>query len=505
MTSKAEAQAYQEIKNNLADRYWRLNNLYYIRDKQGNKVKFKLNWAQKDFYPELWYFNVILKARQLGFTTFILIYFLDACLFNDDHAAGVIAHTTKDAKELFDNKVKFAYENLPQWLKVERKAIQDSATNLAFTNGSSITVGTSLRSGTFQKLLVSEYGKISAKFPEKAKEIKTGALNTVEAGQQIFVESTAEGKKGEFFELCENARNLKNTAKLLTRLEPKFHFYAWYNNPEYKLSDDETAMTNIPADTAMYLNQFSLTGNQRAWYAAKEKIMGEEMRREYPSNPREAFEGSSEGAYYRQEMEMVRKRGGITNIAYDRRYPVYTYWDIGQTSDQMSIWFYQMIDGQRCFIDYHESSGEGWNFYATLLKEKGYNYETHYWPHDGNKRILGKEVFTSKQLAEQVGIRPIVIVGRTKDVQLDIRNYCKPMLPMCRFDQTNCALGIERLDTYSKRWDKINSMWMAEHKHDEASHGADAFRTFAVAESTIKSDVANLVLPGYHVSKGMWG
>lgn len=488
-----DQQTSQAIKNKLGDREWRLNNLYYIKDKAGKKIKFRLNWAQRNLFAALWYFNIILKARQLGFTTFIMIYFLDACLFNSNHAAGVVAHTREDAEDLFDNKAKFAYDNLPEWLKKEISADTDTAKKLVFSNGSSFTVGTSLRSGTYQKLLISEYGKVSAKFPEKAREIKTGALNTVEAGQQIFVESTAEGKTGEFFELCEQARHFSNQKKELTRLEPKFHFFAWFDNPDYRLTDEETKLTVIPQDTADYLAKFqNINANQRAWYSAKEKTMGDDMRREYPSTPEEAFEGSLEGAFYTKEMALVRKAGQITNIPYDSRYPVRTFWDIGQSSDQMTIWFYQNINNQHRFINYHESNNQGWNFYANLLKSQNYVYESHHWPHDGHKRIVGLEVFTSQQLAEQVGIRPIQIQLVTKSVDSDIRNFCKPVLPNCWFDESKCALGIKRLDNYRRRWDKINSMWLTDAQHDESSHGADGFRTFAM---TIDKILESLRVP----------
>ena len=64
----------------------------------------------------------------------------------------------------------------------------------------------SLRSGTLQYLHVSEYGKICAKFPDKAREVRTGALNTVDKNGIVFIESTAEGQDGHFFELCQAAR-----------------------------------------------------------------------------------------------------------------------------------------------------------------------------------------------------------------------------------------------------------------------------------------------------------
>lgn len=493
-----EQAAYQELKAKLGDKEWRLENLYYIKDKQGTKVKFKPNWAQNKYRNSIHYFNVILKARQLGFSTFTLIDFLDNCLFNSNQAAGVIADIKENAEDLFDNKVKFAYDNLPPSIKEARTATQDSARKLMFNNGSSFTVGTSLRGGTYQMLLVSEYGKISAKFPDKAREIKTGALNTIEVGQLIVVESTAEGKAGEFFELCEQARASRNLNRPLTRLEPKFHFYAWFDNPDYRLTNEETAITIIPQETSSYLANFDLTANQRAWYAAKEKIMGDDMRREYPSTAEEAFEGSLEGAYYAKEMAELRKSGQITYVPYNKSYPVDTYWDLGKTRDQSSIIFSQEINNKTSFIDYVEKTNISWDEYAIILKEKGYNYGKHYWPHDGNIRtVTQSEIVTGRQMAERAGISPIIIIPVTKSVHDDIKNFCKPALPMVWIDESKCALLISRLDNYRKKWDKINAMWLNEPVHDEASHGADAFRTYAIKAKQVKR-VDKIVPPGYY-------
>jgi hypothetical protein len=58
-------------------RLWRLNNLYFIADKQGRRVKFQMNSAQEARYREMHNQNVILKARQRGFTTFIQLFMLD--------------------------------------------------------------------------------------------------------------------------------------------------------------------------------------------------------------------------------------------------------------------------------------------------------------------------------------------------------------------------------------------------------------------------------------------
>ena len=109
--------------------------------------------------------SLILKARQLGFTTFIQLFMLDACLFNSNIRAGTIAHRLDDARVIFRDKVKFPYDNLPDMLKAARPIIRDSADELVFANNSSIRVSTSMRSGTLQYLHISEYGQLCAAFP----------------------------------------------------------------------------------------------------------------------------------------------------------------------------------------------------------------------------------------------------------------------------------------------------------------------------------------------------
>ena len=67
---------------------WRLENLYCIITKDGDKQIFKMNRAQRHFFetylniPKPYHRHCILKSRQLGFTTFIDIFILDSILFN---------------------------------------------------------------------------------------------------------------------------------------------------------------------------------------------------------------------------------------------------------------------------------------------------------------------------------------------------------------------------------------------------------------------------------------
>lgn len=222
-------------KEQLSDKRWRLTNLYHIIDKSGNKVLFSPNWAQDILLKDRWFRTIILKARQIGITSFYAINFLDDCFWYQNTYCGIIAHNRESAEDIFKKKVKFAYDNMPEWTRVFNTAVNDRASELSFKNGSSYRVSTGFRSGTYSNLLVSEFGKICAKSPEMAKEIVLGSFNTVADDQVIIVESTAEGRDGYFYSMCREAQALKESGRILTKMDFKFQFFPWMDEPQYRL------------------------------------------------------------------------------------------------------------------------------------------------------------------------------------------------------------------------------------------------------------------------------
>jgi len=479
----AVKQILAEIGPKYSDRWWRINNLYWIRNEKGERVKFQAWPEQERLYREMHYLNIVLKARQLGMTTFLQIFMLDACLFNSNTAAATIAHRLDDAKEIFNNKVRYAYENLPEILRGLIKAEEDSARKLSFSNGSSILVDTMLRSGTYQYLHVSEHGKLCARYPEKARELRTGALNTVHAGQFVFIESTAEGQEGDFFEFCERARNLVRQDKPLTKLDFKFFFFPWWTDTKYRLEDE----IPIPADQAEYFEELSLKHSikldreQQAWYIKKLETQREDMKREFPSTPDEAFEAAIEGAYYGRQMALLRERGQICRVPHQPGAAVNTFWDVGR-NDNTAIWFHQRVGREHHLIDYYEHSGEGFAHYARILKErasdKGYVYGTHYLPHDMGHHSMETDS-KRRDTLEELGVRPTEVVPKTSDVNDDIEQV-RNWLPTCWMDEENCAKGIKCLDHYRKEWDDDRGVFRNKPRHDWASHGADSLRTGAM-------------------------
>lgn len=451
---------------------------YKIKDKSGSEIPFVMNEDQERFVEDRHGLDIVLKARQKGFTTVIQLDMLDDCLFRPNTAAGVIAHNLTDAEAFFADKIKFAYDNLPDEFRVEVSAVNDTTRSLKFSNGSSIRVGTSLRSGTLQRLHVSEYGKLCAKYPEKAREVKSGAFNTVAIGQRITVESTAEGHAGHFYEMTKLAQDKQKLGSPLTALDFKFHFAPWWTSPEYALAED----VGEPRELALYFDELEgkgivLTRQQRAWYVKKAEEQGEDMKREYPSTPEEAFEASVEGAYLSTQMSKMRREKRICRIPV-LDMPVDTSWDLG-VNDSMTITFWQTVGMERRAIDYYENSGEGWSHYAKVLRDKGYDYRRHYGPHDIEHRMLDLTAATRRQKAEEAGIRPWEVVPRIPDEITGI-DSSRAFLAQVYIDEERCSRLIQCLDNFRKEWDEKLSVFKDKYRHDEFSHGYKSLETYAV-------------------------
>lgn len=325
----------EKLDPRLADRVWRLNNLYHVINEKGVLVKFKLRPAQEKLLKNLHYRNIILKARQLGFTTFICIFILDYALFNKNKLVGIVAHTQTDATVIF-RKVKIAWDNFPKEIKDYFKlgAVGDSKSEYEFTNGSVMRIATSLRSGTYQAILITEYGKVCAKFPEKAEEIKTGTLPAVPAEGLVFIESTAEGEGGVYYDLVDDARKLKRKKIPLTSKDFKFFFFPWYQNPANQVKAD-----SVPIDDATnkYLDELEeqifkgkkLNQAQRNWYYLEQKIQKEKMKQEHPSTPDEAFMATGNKLFPADVIKAQRNRYVREPIEVRDDYEIYDHFRPG--------------------------------------------------------------------------------------------------------------------------------------------------------------------------------
>lgn len=207
-----------------------------------------------------------------------------------------------------------------------------------------------------------------------------------------------------------------------------------------------------------------------------------------------SFEGAVAGAYYADQIRLAYEQQRIGRFEWNPKYSVDTAWDLGR-DDATAIWFTQTIDGRLFFIDYLESSSHGLDWYFDKLRALPYKYNRHYVPHDAKV----SEYSTNKtrvQYASEKGFAFDVVPKLSIEEGI---NAGRVVMPLSRFDDTEMeqeisaehagrnvvyvggSRGISCLASYERKFDEERVTWMQEPLHNWASHGADAYRTRAVA------------------------
>jgi len=294
-----------QIKKLITDKEWRMSHLYKIVDTNKQQVVFKPNKAQKHFNDHKASRNIILKSRQLGFTTFEAIDMLDDVLFNKNFEGLFIAHTKDDATDIFNKKIDYAWKHFDKELKPMWRIEKDSAMKLKFDLGgdlfSSITVANSGRSGTYNRVHISEYAKLCALFPKR--DVLAGTIPTLHTGSRFDIESTAEGMGGNFSDMFWDSWTnpvIKHESQI------KAHFYNWTWD-EKELNKIEHPFPTHEMDNSIVFRklqeQYKFSDIEITYYYTKWIALKKDwdmLHQEYPITPEEAFVFSGSN-YFDQE------------------------------------------------------------------------------------------------------------------------------------------------------------------------------------------------------------
>lgn len=277
-----------------------------IRDKNSNVIPLRLN------EPQLKYYNVIkemyqkkkpiriiiLKARQMGFSTETEAIIFKNVVTHHNYNAGIVAHKEDSTANLF-NMSKRMLEYLPESIKPEQK--KSNAKELVFNN----SIGTGLdsrmkcmtaggqgigRSDTFNALHLSEL----AFWEGNKKEIMTGLLQAVPntPDSMIIIESTANGYEY-FKEMWDKAVAGENDFYPL--------FVGWNELKEYQMTYTGFDLTQ---EEKKLQQQYNLTLEQLTWrrWCIKNNCSGDinQFKQEYPVCPEEAFLSTGD-CYFNKE------------------------------------------------------------------------------------------------------------------------------------------------------------------------------------------------------------
>ena len=273
------------------------------------------------------------------------------------------------------------------------------------------------------------------------------------------------------------------------------------------LSDREGWMVAIgtPQGHNAFFDLYDYANHQEGWYAETFKssetgiISDLELNEAKHLMPEEVYEAEFEcsfdsaalGSIYAKGLTKADEDGRITKVPYETGIKVNTFWDLGM-QDKTAIWFVQIKGSAFHIIDYYENSGESLEFYASVLDEKKYLYDTHYLPHDANVRELGTGV-SRVETAQSLGMRTSIVPKLSID---DGINAVRMILSRCWFDHEKCKDGLDALRQY--RW-AVSDKGEVKNRpeHSWCSHAADAFRYFAVgnnqsSEWTTKIEYKNI-------------
>jgi len=468
-----------QLEELLWSKRWRLTSwmFYKIKDKQGNIVPFIPNPFQLYYFKNKHNRNLILKARQLWFSTAIQLDDLDDALFIKNLSVGIIAQDTPTAQLIRKDKIEVALDNIPDRCKPYRKYDKANTKEIQFNNWSSIYTSNSFRWWTLQRLHISEYWKICAKYPDKAREIRTGAIESVEMSQEVTIESTAEWNEWDFYDKCESSSKLM--WKPHTPLDYKFFFFPRWLEKTYSY---EWIVVVLTRELEEYFDKLEteywivLTQWQKNRYYLKQKDLKDNMKREYPSVYNEAFEIATEWSYFQSQINMAYQQNRVLRVPYDPNLMVYTCWDIGWAGwwDDTSVWFFQIFWNEIRRIDYRE-----WSWYSMLyvlnniIMEKPYKYAKHIWPHDMrvHEQMTGE---TRLEIAEKHWFKFELVESPPGAVsnRIDIaRNLFSNMW----FDSKNCFSWISKLKNYKRKRNESTWTFIDQVDKNWSQHSADSF------------------------------
>lgn len=272
-----------------------IENYIKIRDKNSNIVPLILNKPQQKLYNVIREMKakglpvriIILKARQMGFSTLTGGLMLSQTATHANKMAAIVAHQEDSTTNLF-NMYKLMYENLPAPLKPSQKA--SNAKELVFNNKSNtglnsrircMTAGTGGvgRSFTINYLHISELAFWKGDVKETMLGLMQAVPNTPDS--MVIIESTANGYE-EYQERWEAA----------VKGESDFYplFVGWNELDEYAMPYSGFELTE---EEHSLQEAYNLSLEQLEWrrWCIKNNCGGDLnlFKQEYPICPEEAF------------------------------------------------------------------------------------------------------------------------------------------------------------------------------------------------------------------------
>ena len=258
--------------------------LLRIRDKNGKLVPLRANDVQKDFSSSCGKRSIILKARQMGISTWVAARFFIHIITHQGALAVEVAHTQSSAEQLFKIVHRF-WANLPKWLR--EGALKPSRANV--------------RQIVFP-LLDSEYRVETAADPDAGRGLTIHCLHASEVarwprdphetlaslraalvpdGEEVL-ESTPNGAHGVFYQAWQQAEETGHVR----------HFYPWWKERGYRLTTD--GLGELTEEEQVLIHEHKLDAEQVAYRRSLKKRFGNLAPQEFAEDAESCFLASGD-------------------------------------------------------------------------------------------------------------------------------------------------------------------------------------------------------------------
>lgn len=430
-----------------------IENCLKIKTKSGTVVPFRLNDAQRKLYAVAKRQQdagkpvrlIILKARQLGFSTLTEGLIFHACATRRNVNALIVAHREDATANLF-RMSKLFYDELPAPVKPMLRA--SNAQELVFENPSKLRSEREARPGlrsrircataggrgigrsdTLQCVHLSEYAFWPDGADGKASTL-AGILQAVPSlpGTMVVIESTANGFE-DFKERWDAAVAGEND------FEPVF--FAWFENPDYSMP--VVPGTEWTPEERDLKAAYQLTDEQlqwRRWCIANNCGGSLDMfRQEYPASPGEAFLHSGTGVFDNEQIVLRLERlpspagrGEFTDGEW-------------KESETGAITLYELPEEGVPYVLGGDTAGEGSDYFTAIVIE------------NVSGRIVAK---LRQKYSEPEYVRQIYALGRFYNdalVAIETNFSTYPVMKLQEIEYPN-QYSREREDTYTRQMKK---------------------------------------------------
>ena len=285
----------------------------YIKTKDKKVIPLPMNPIQKKYWKEKTNRDIILKPRQLGFTTLKVSQYFEKIINEKNVTAVIIAHNADSTQKIFST-VQLMYENLPEEKKLElndgsNKPKYGNRKEYYFVgNNSRISVGTAGNTSFGRGDTVNYLHCSEVAFWPNPEELMTGLLQAVPYDGEVCIETTANGVGNYFYRTYFEAKEGQS------RFIP--HFYRWFDHPEYKLELDQGEEIVLDQEEQQLIETYNLTLEQIKWRRWKVSEMPDKdglskedlFKQEYPEDEMSCFLTSGRPIFDVKKLMAIRKR-----------------------------------------------------------------------------------------------------------------------------------------------------------------------------------------------------